>query len=63
MIFCFPGRRVVVIAGDIDIPIAVQPVKDFVLRYDEAGRSSVSQLTATQRQTMSQWPAAASTGG
>lgn len=58
-LFVSPGRRVVLIPGDVDIPIAVQPVRDFVLQYNGDGTFAlVLQLTAAQRSSMSQWPIA-----
>lgn len=62
-LFVSPGRRIVIVPGDIDIPIVVQPVRDFVLQYNGNGTFTlISQLTGAQRNSMSQWPAAVVNG-
>jgi hypothetical protein len=62
-LFVSPGRRVIILPGDIDIPIAVQPVRDFVLQYNGNGTFTlIAQLTSAQRNSMSQWPIAAVDG-
>lgn len=62
-LFVSPGRRVVLIPFDPDIPIPVQPVREFVLQHNGNGTFTlVTELTSAQRATMAQWPAAAVDG-